>query len=460
MANQAATVESFQDFADGVHRYATAIEDAYESQNLEAALKVVTELSGPDLAETVYALKEPIRLAVFNALSEDIRNDALETLRPEHAADIITILSNTQAVRILDMATPKTAANILRVLDNEDATRLLAEMDTRAALGQLLLYSDDRAGGLMDTNVTVLRDNWPVGYAVNVMRMSGGGDRDVGQVFVIDENSTLVGQTTLTQLVFAPRTATVKDIAKSDVISVTPSTNREQVVLTAQRYHLTSLPVVDEAGKLEGAIALEDLLDASAREATEDMYRMVGITGSERSVSTLRVSIKNRLPWLIVNVGTVAIVSAAIGLFENTLEAVTVLAVYLPMVMNQAGVIGTQITTIVVRLLAIGEIPLRGTWHLLFREYSIAAVNGLAVSLVMALIVGVWQGDLFLAGVIFFSMYASYFIATSVGVLIPLLMARLRIDPATASGVILTTVTDLAGGISYLGLATVFLRFL
>jgi magnesium transporter len=245
-----------------------------------------------------------------------------------------------------------------------------------------------------------------------------------------------------------------------DVISVQTGTDQEEAARLMQRYEIRSVPVVDLNGRLEGAISVEDLVQVAEEEATEDMFRLASTGRQDTVQGPVMVSVRSRLPWLMTNIATVLLVASILTLFKSTLDTIAILAVYMPMVMNQAGVAGTQVTTVVVRSLALDEITTSSTVRLLRREYILAAVNGGLVALVMGVTVGLWRLDLYLGIVVGIAMILSYFVAASVGVLVPMAMSRFKIDPATASGVVLTTFTDIAGGAFYLGFATIFLTLL
>jgi magnesium transporter len=447
------------------------------SDELEAVRAAIEEqyLSGaePDYsAALLLALRPPDQALVVAQLEEDTAQTLMEVLDSEQIASFIEHMDADEAVElssliphrkladVLDRTEPDVAADVLRGIGWDEASRILMRMSDRQAIGNLLLYRDDDAGGLMTTNVVALRDKWPAPHAINMLRTSGLDKSYLRQLFVVSDTHELLGRLELPDLVFARPGSTVSDVMDPDVISVQTGTDQEEAAKLMARYELRAIPVVDVNGRLEGAISIEDLVQVAEEEATEDMFRMAG-TGSEDTVQgPVMVSVRSRLPWLIANILTVLLVAAVLTLFENTLDTIAILAVYMPMVMNQAGVAGTQVTTVVVRSMALDEITTASTGRLLRREYILAALNGGVVSLVMGTVVGLWRLDVYLGLVVFAAMLGSYFVAASVGVLVPMAMSKLKIDPATASGVVLTTFTDIAGGGFYLGLATIFLSLL
>lgn len=434
--------------------------------------QVVAGVDPAVVAERVTALREPDQATVISQLAPEVCTVLLPSLSSERIAEFMEHMDADEAIEfaglieprklasVLDRAEPDVAADVLRGLGWDEASRILMRMTDRSAIGNLLVYRDDDAGGLMTTSFVALRDSWPVPHAINMIRTSGLDTARLTELFVVSSSQELLGGVSLPELVFAPPGSLVGDVMDTDVISVQTGTDQEEAARLMARYELRSIPVVDLNGRIEGAISVEDLVQVAEEEATEDMFRLAS-TGREDTVQgPVSVSVRSRLPWLITNIGTVLVVALILALFENTLDTIAILAVYMPMVMNQAGVAGTQVTTVVVRSLALDEITTGSTMRLLRREYILAAINGGAVATVMAVVVGLWRLDLYLGLVVFVAMIGSYFVAASVGVLVPMALSKFKIDPATASGVVLTTFTDIAGGAFYLGLATIFLTLL
>ena len=417
-------------------------------------------LRPPDQATVISQLDPEVCAILLTSMSSEDVAEFIEHMDVEAAVTFSALVPPQKLAEVLDLTEPDVAADVLRGMGWDDASRVLMRMTDRQAVGNLLLYRDDDAGGLMTTSVVALRDTWPTPHAINMLRTSGLDRDELRQLFVVSETHKLVGRLELSELVFAPPGSLVSDVMDTDVISVQTGTDQEEAALLMQRYEIRSVPVVDMNGRLEGAISVEDLMQVAQEEATEDMFRLASTGRQDTVQGPVMVSIRSRLPWLLANVATVLLVASVLTLFRDTLDTLAILAVYMPMVMNQAGVAGTQVTTVVVRSLALDEIATSATGRLIRREYVLAAINGGAVSVVMGATVGLWRLDLYLGLVIGLAMLLSYFVAASVGVLVPMAMSRYKIDPATASGVVLTTFTDIAGGAFYLGFATIFLSVL
>jgi magnesium transporter len=442
-----------------------AVRETIEEQYLSGAepdysAGLLLALRPHDQALIVAQLEGDTAQTLMTAFTSEQIASFIEHMDADEAVELSGLIPQPKLADVLDRTEPDVAADVLRGMGWDQASRILMSMADRQAIGNLLLYRDDDAGGLMTTNVVALRDKWPAPHAINMLRTSGLDKSYLRQLFVVSDTHELLGRLELPDLVFAPPGSTVRDVMDSDVISVQTGTDQEEAAKLMARYELRAIPVVDINGRLEGAIAVEDLVQVAEEEATEDMFRMAGTGRQDTVQGPVMVSVRSRLPWLVANILTVLFVAAILALFENTLDTIAILAVYMPMVMNQAGVAGTQVTTVVVRSMALDEITTASTGRLLRREYLLAGVNGGIVSIVMGGVVGLWRFDLYLGLVVFGAMLGSYFVAASVGVLVPMAMSKFKIDPATASGVVLTTFTDIAGGGFYLGLATIFLSLL
>jgi len=433
------------------------IEEQLETGAAEAAISELSELRPPDQAEVITELDESDRRALLGSLSTDVLADIIEHMDVDDAVGLSGLIDVNRMAAVLDEAPPDVAADILRGIDWGDASQILARMQDRRSIGDLLLYADDDAGGLMTTDVAGLRAEWPAQHAINLLRNSGLDPENLQQLFAVDGEGTLLGYLNLSELVFAPPSARVRDVMHEDVVSVETDTDQEESARIMQRYELRSLPVVDSRGRLQGAIAVEDLVQVAEEEATEDMFKMFGLGGEDRIHGPLVSSLGSRVPWLLVNLGTVLLAGFVLSLFEPTIDKMAILVVFLPVVMGQAGIAGTQTLTLVVRSLALGDVTTADTRRLLLRETGLAAAQGLLVGLVLALVVGLWQQDLYLGLLVAGATAFNLLVATVAGVLVPLGMKAVRVDPASSSAAVVIALTDLAGIAVYLSLATVFL---
>lgn len=400
------------------------------------------------------------RQTLLGNLSNDEIADVLEHMEVDEAVEVSGLIDVDRMAGVLESVSNDVAADVLRGIDWADASNILVRMEDRSAISNLLLYQDDDAGGLMSTEFVAIRQSWPTARAVTVLRNSGLESEDMRQLFAVDEDGLLVGVLDLPDLVFARAGSKVSDVMNADVVSVEAGTDQEDAARLMQRYEIRSIPVVDGHGRLEGTIAIEDLVDVVEAEATEDMFRMLGVRGDVRSVESVRGSLRHRLPWLLINLATVLATGVVLSFFTETLNSLTILAVFLPVVMGQAGISGNQTLTIIVRSMAIGDVATADARRLLIREALLAIAQGVVVALVIAAVVYLWRGDAYLAGIVAGALFLNMFIAALSGVLIPFTLRAMKADPAASSAVFLTTVTDIAGIAAYMGLATVFLSLL
>ncbi len=436
------------------------VRELIEQGSVDLAAGELNGLRPPDCATVLEDLEPGMRGMLLAAASDRMAAEAFAHMAPPDAAEVIGHVGPERMAAILDLCPPDLTVDILRRFEWEQTGPVLGQMSDRKAIGDLLLYQDDDAGGLMSPRVVALRDSWPTAHGIDVLRYSGLEPGELRQLFAVDEHNVLVGRLELPELVFAAPGATVNDVMSADVISVETGTDQEEAARLMARYEIRSVPVVDHLGRLKGAIAIEDLVQVASEEATEDMYRMVGVRLDERETGRFAASVRGRLPWLTINLGTVLLAGWVLSLFQSTLDNLTILAVFLPVVMGQAGIAGTQTLTIIVRSMALGEFPTSDARNVLLSESALAIGQGLVVSGILIGVVWAWRGDSYLALVVAGALLLNMIVAALGGVLVPLVLRALRIDPATSSAVFVTTLSDVSGIVLYLGLATALLSVL
>jgi magnesium transporter len=286
---------------------------------------------------------------------------------------------------------------------------------------------------------------------------------DANQVFylyVLDRNGRLIGVVNLRALILAEPAQTIEEIMIRDVISIRVNTDQEEVAQLFSRYDLLALPVVDAEDRLVGIITVDDVVDVLEEEATEDIYHLAQVSADAEVFGPIGNSIRARLPWLYVNMITAFLASAVVAFFEDTIAAVAVLAVFMPIVAGQGGNAGNQTMTIMVRSLALGEIDVSEAWRALRREFLIGLLNGLALGTCVGIVAWLWQGNAMLGVIIALAMMGNLVIAAIAGVLVPTTLKRLKVDPALASSIFVTTATDVMGFALFLGLSTLLISWL
>ncbi len=378
----------------------------------------------------------------------------LRLLTPDRAARLVASFGDAMTREVLLALDPNRAANLLARLDPEEREASLAAIDESLAreLRELAEYPRETAGGLMDPRITTFRPDASVADVVRRLRTFRRSR--VQDVFVVDAEDRLLGSVPLREVVLAPSGTRLEAIMRSPTPNVQATSPRGEVVSELERQRISSLPVVDFEGRVLGVLRQDELLSAAQAEATADLVTMVGAGKDERALSPPIFAIRKRLPWLQVNLLTAFLAASVVGLFEHTIAAFTALAVLLPVVAGQSGNTGAQALAVTMRGLALREVRIRHWLRVSFKEIAVGFGNGLAVAITTSVAVYLWSRSLGLALVIGVSMVVSMTLAGLSGAIIPMLLTALRQDPAQSSSIILTTITDVVGFFSFLGIAT------
>lgn len=381
---------------------------------------------------------------------------AWQSLSPDVALDVLGQLPEALAHRLLAEAEPVASVAVLSQLGAADRQTWLHKLDPEVAreLAGLLDYPEDSAARMMDPRVSPLRSGMTVAEALERLRqIRRSGLREL---FVVDDEGRLAGRVEVQDLALAARELPLADITRGVVAFVSDLDPREDVVERLQTHPISALPVVNLGGRFLGVIRQAELMDAVEEEATLDVLTMVGASPDERALSSPWFAVRKRLPWLQINLLTAFLAAAVVGLFESTIAQFTALAVLLPVVAGQSGNAGAQALAVTMRGLVLREISLRHWPSVVGKESLTGLINGVAVAFTTGLAVYVWSRSLALVGVITLAMVISMLAAGLAGALVPILLRRFGQDPATASSIILTTVTDVVGFFSFLGIAALF----
>jgi magnesium transporter len=415
-----------------------------------------------DLAQVFSDLGEKDRATAFSLLVERngrLAMEALSEVGPEAGAKLLADRPAEEIARLLHELPSDDAAAIVDYLPEELRAAVLELIERRPGdeVGELLEYPEQTAGRIMNPKVFALSEDLTATEAISRLQNS----RDVEMVFylyVTDSRRHLVGVISLRRLLLVPPATPLKRIMTTDLISVRADTDQEEVARLVASYNLLAIPVVDEENKLVGVITVDDVIDVIKDEATEDVYRLAGVAGDDRVFTPATESVRKRLPWLQVNLLTAFIAASVVALFEGAIKASSALAVFMPVVAGMGGNAATQTLTVIVRGIALGELTWGNTRKALFKEAAVGIANGIGCGVVAAVVVWVWKGNPWLGGIIGAAMIINMFVAATAGTLIPLTLRALKIDPALASSVFITTLTDVFGFASFLGLGMVFLK--
>jgi len=423
---------------------------------------LLDDMPPEDAADVLENLPAETARDVLSEMSADMAADVLEEMDDEAASDILESMVTGAAADLLEELDPHEAADLLQEMDPESARAALAEMepDDRSGVGELLAYPEDSAGGQMTKRYFALRENATVARAIESLRRWAADHGSVYYAYVVDKEQRLVGVVPLHSLVLASPDTPIREVLTADPITVPVGVDQEEVAQLFRKYHYLALPVVDEERRLVGVITFDDAMEVIDEEATEDAHHMVGLPQDERVFSPVLQSVRRRIPWLFVNTLTALVAAHVVGLFKSSIAQVTALAVMMPIVAGQGGNFGTQTLTIIVRGLALGEVSRRGAWRALWKEVRVGLAAGLCVGVGAGLIGWLWQGNAVLGLVLTCAMVLNMVVAAVAGVAIPLGLRSVGVDPALASSIFVTMVTDSMGFLFFLGLATLLLKHL
>lgn len=422
--------------------------------SLQAKLDNECVYRHPDIAVRII---EPLPLAEqldeLKFLEPQALVKLLGYLAPNHAGDLFEAIDEEKKDGVLKQAPLRLSALLLAQLDEDDRGRILAGLDAtlRADLERQLTYPENSAGYLMDAVFVVCRNTMRVAEALTAVRDSRV--ERARSIFVVDEENRLVGRVDMQDLALEEGETLVRRIMHPAEAVLDPFDQREQIVELLDRYRLDSLPVVDPERRLLGIVRYASLFQAIEEVAITGMQKMVG-NADEKALSSVPFAVKKRLPWLHINLLTAFLAAAVVGMFESIIAQFTALAILLPVVAGQSGNAGSQALAVTMRGLALREIGMRDWKKMLNKEFFVGLADGLALAVTCGAGVYFWSGSMGLTLVIAVAMVLSMLAAGLAGAVVPILLTRVGQDPATASSIILTTVTDVAGFLSFLGTAT------
>jgi len=436
------------------------LREALMRDDWNSAVNLVEALRPPDQAELFSELPETLQDELLERLNPEDSADIMEELDDEDAAELAQRLDSEELVRILNKMEPDEAADLLGDIPPAQVDQALSAIEDAAEILPLLEYHDDSAGGLMTSADVILHQDLTAREALDHLRTVAPDAETVYYLFVVDDDVCLVGVVSLRELVLCPPERLIQTVMDQDVITIPVEADQEQAARLMARYDLLAMPVVDDQNHLLGIITHDDLVEVLEVEATEDIYRLGGVTQDQPVDTGVSTTLRSRVPWLVLNLGTAMISAFVLSLFSNTIAQFAILAVFFPIVAGVSGSAGTQTLTVTVRGLALGLVELRDGLRTLTREFLVGLMNGIIIGVIVALIALIWQSNPILGLVVGAATFFNLICAGVAGVLIPLGMSVLRIDPALASPVLVTTITDTFGYFFYLGFATLTLIYL
>jgi magnesium transporter len=440
------------------HEFVEEIADAIHTANTPFLRAIVAELHEADLGDLIAALEPDDRVSLveltgadfhFSALNEvddSVREEILEELEPETVAEGVRELESDDAVELLESLDEKNQEEILEKLPPSE----------RDALERSLLYPENSAGRRMQTEFIAVPPDWTAGQAIDYMRDTPDLPRRFYEIYAVDHAQHMQGAVSLDALLRARRPVPLADLIDEDRRRVSVMDDQEEVARLFGKYNLVAAPVVDTANRLVGVITIDDVVDVIEEEADQDLKALGGVTSDEELSDNVWTIAKGRFNWLLVNLATAFLASSVLGLFEGQLEKMVALAVLAPIVASQGGNAATQTMTVAVRALATRELGSNNAFRVVMREGLVGLVNGLAFAVITGIAAVAWFKIPALGVVIGLAMLCNLVAGALGGILIPMVLERVRADPAVASGTFVTTVTDVVGFFSFLGIATLW----
>jgi magnesium transporter len=437
----------------------TALRAALGQGTLRSAHRMVNALHPAEIALLIESLPPAQRELVWDMVDPELEGEVLVELNENIRAALIEGMEDEELLAVAEGMELDDLAHLVADLPETVTLQLLKSLDQqdRERLSTVLSFPEDSAGGLMNTDAVSLRPDVTVEVVLRYLRMRGELPEKTDRLFVVDRHDIYLGTVPLTRLLTSDLELAVGELLESEAPRIDPETPAHDVSQLFQDRDLVSAAVVSSEGRLLGRITIDDVVDVIREEAAHSLLSMAGLRDEEDVFAGVLVSTRRRLFWLGINLLTAILAGLVVRRFEGTIEKVAALAALMPIVASMGGIAGTQTVTLIIRGLALGQIQWSNARWLLFKEIAVGGLNGVIWAIVIGVITTFWFGTWKIAAIIAAAMLINLLAAASVGVLVPLTLRRLKIDPALSAGVILTTFTDCIGFATLLGLGALFL---
>lgn len=429
---------------------------ALESGTFEKVRQMLRGMSAGEIATLIESSPPRERNLLWQLVPNEDEGEVLQFLNEEIAADFLRHKNAEEIASAFEGFESDDIADILQELPDNVMRRVLESLDdqNRHRIETILSYSEDTAGGLMSTDIITIRPDISLDVVLRYLRRHESLPEATDKLHVVNRSGQLVGLLPITHLLIKDPGISVREAMITDADAILADTPAREVALTFEREDLVTAPVVDDNGILLGRITIDDVVDVIREEADHSLMGMAGLDDYEDTFAPVWKTTRRRAVWLGINLLTAFLASGVIGLFEGTLEKVVALAVLMPIVASMGGIAGNQTLTLVIRGMALGHVGSANSRWLLTKEISVGFLNGIMWSVVVGVVASFWFDDLLLGGVLAAAMIINLIIAALAGASLPMLLEKVGIDPALSGGVILTTITDVVGFCSFLGLAT------
>ncbi|MEN1967210.1 magnesium transporter [Lentibacillus sp. N15] len=415
-----------------------------------------------DQAQFFMEQEKEQRMRIYAYLSPEEISDIMENIELEDTETFFSEMDPRFAAMVFAEMATDDAVDILNEMEKDKVASFLTIMDKDAAeeIKQLLHYEEKTAGSIMTTEFIALYKTETTKQAMLDLKQEAPDAETIYYLYVIDEDKRLVGVLSLRDLIVAEEDTLIGDVMSEKVVSVSVGLDQEDVAQMMRDYDFLAVPVVDFQHHLLGIITVDDILDVMDEEASDDYSKLAGVQDVDRPSENAFISAKKRLPWLIILLFLGMLTASLISQFEDTLEKVAILAAFIPVIAGMSGNTGTQALAVAVRGIATGEYGETGKVKLIFRELGTGLITGTTCGVLITIVIYLWKGQFFLGLLVGISILITLTVATIAGALVPMLMDRLKVDPAVASGPFITTLNDLISTLIYFGLASAFMSFL
>ena len=426
---------------------------------LQNSLKNADDIQLVDLAVSLSDYEDEELEKICENLSNENLAKVLEEADAKVQKKIIGNLDNSRVIEIFSFMSKDDIVDVLGILNTGRRKQLINVMKAgdKAVIKQLLGYKDDSAGGIMTTEYIALYQDLSIKEAIKKIKEIVPKTEYIQTIYLMNSSKKIIGTVELRDILVADENLELKEIANENFIYVEPELDQEEVAKIVSKYDLTAVPVLNARKRMLGIIMVDDIVDVLVEEQTEDILKMGGVAKEETLDSTLLESIKMRLPWLLINLITAFLAALTVKAFESTIAKVVALSATMSIVTGMGGNAGTQTVSIIIRNLAMGKVKFKEVGHLILKEVVLGLINGAVIGLVTGLIVALIYKNMYLGIIIFLAMVGNLIISGFFGLIIPVILEKLKIDPALSSSIFLTTATDVLGFFLFLGLASVFL---
>lgn len=428
---------------------------ALDQLNKEQVDFLLRPLHSADIADVFEQLNDNHRKLLTSLIGSRMEPDVLSELDDSTLDDVITEMDDKDVARAVSQMESDDAVHVLEDMDENEQRKIINALPDkdRLIVKEGLSYPEDSAGRLLQKNLVSVPGLWTVGTVIDYFLIEENLPDEFYEVFIVDPMHHPIGTAALNKIVRSDRDKKISEIMEKEPTLVRVDTDQEEVAYLFRQYDLTSMGVVDDGGRLIGVITFDDVVDVIEEEAEEDLMLMSGIQETDITESVF-VASKNRVTWLIVNLGTAILASMVIAMFDATINQMVALAVLMPIVASMGGNAGTQTMTVTVRAIATRELTATNMKRIIFREFSIALLNGVIIAILIGGLSWVWFDNTLLGLVMGVAMIVNMIMAGLAGILIPITLDKVNIDPALASSIFVTTITDVIGFFAFLGLAS------